>query len=492
MYGGVPAKEVQRSDQLSDVSQQAGSSDLLVNNLSYHQPEALSLAVSRTYSRQYFQRANYLPGETAVIDFNAGTDFVDPGNSYITFVVSLSQTGGTDTGTNIGFSFGVGSAMNLIRQVTIRSRSGTELDRVELANLWSLYNTVYTESDAYLSRQGLSEGFAASRVADFKNSLQMRTTAITTAGSSGANGYRFVLPLKRLAPFFNPIKKGQKVPPQLMSGLHMEIIWEAPGQAIVLGGTNVTNVTAYTYAISQLAIMCDSVCMTDDVQKTINDQSAMDGLEYSYPRVFTSQTALGSGATTLNAQVRKAVSQANIAWTICLNAASQNHSTAAASQGLDPFAAMPWDITAFQYRLGALYYPMQAIQDPNQYGSGTGALSVVPSGIESYAQALETMDKFKHPHTESSVSLSDFVGRQAGSNSPGGYGVMAVSLEKDTSLNFSGLPVNNSRVLEVLNTTFPAGSQNVDAGSPVTRLFVTFLEYSAVARSYVDNTAVSI
>ena len=44
---------------------------------------------------------------------------------------------------------------------------------------------------------------------------------------------------------------------------------------------------------------------------------------------------------------------------------------------------------------------------------------------------------------------------------------MAVSLEKDTALNFSGLPINNSRVLETLATV----------GTLATRNVVTFLEY---------------
>src|SRR4051812_1172630 len=114
----MPAREVQRSDQVSDVSQQAASSDLLVNNLSYHQPEALSLAVQRAYSRQFFQRRSYVNGETAIIDFNSGTDFVDPGNSYLTFTVLLAASATTATA-----GWGTSSAMNVIKQVTIKSRS---------------------------------------------------------------------------------------------------------------------------------------------------------------------------------------------------------------------------------------------------------------------------------------------------------------------------------------------------------------------------------
>lgn len=427
----MPAREVQRSDQVSDVSQQAASSDLLVNNLSYHQPEALSLAVQRAYSRQFFQRRSYTNGETAIIDFNSGTDFVDPANSYLTFTVLLAANAPTATA-----GWGTSSAMNVIKQVTIKSRSGTELDRVERANLWSSFNTVYTNTSAYLTRQGPMEGWGQA------------TTIIPTSG--GGTAVRYCLPLKRLAPFFNPVKPGQKIPPQLMSGLHMELIFEDIAIAL-LQGAGAGTITGYT--IGDLAIMTDNITMTDDVQKTINDQSANDGLEYSYPRIFTAQDSVAS--TSINTQVRRAVSQANIAYAVSLNTAS-NVITA------DSFLAITWDATSWQFRLGALYYPIQAIQDANV------------DAVESYLQALQMFDKLKHPEVEASVQYSDF--------KTGGRAIMAVSLEKDTALNFSGLPINNSRVLETLATVTALATRNV----------VTFLEYSAVARAYVDNTAVSI
>lgn len=426
----MPAREVQRSDQVSDVSQQAASSDLLVNNLSYHQPEALSLAVQRAYSRQYFQRQSYSNGETAVIDFNSGTDYVDPGNSYLTFTVRLVAS--LDTATA---GWGTSSAMNVIKQVTIKSRSGTELDRVERANLWSSFNTAYTNTSAYLTRQGPMEGW---------------NQASTVIGATAATAVRYCIPLKRLAPFFNPVKRGQKIPPQLMSGLHIEIIFEDYAIALIQG-VGAGDITGYT--IGNLAVMTDNICMTDDVQKTLNDQSATDGLEYAFPRIFTSQDAVTS--TAINSQVRRAVSQANVAYAISLD-------TARNVINADSFLAQTWDATSFQFRLGALYYPIQAISDPNV------------DAVEAYVQAMMTFDKLKNPEVESSVQYSDF--------KTGGRAIMAVSLEKDTALNFSGLPVNNSRVLETLATVSALATRNV----------VTFLEYSAVARAYVDNTALSI
>lgn len=432
------AREVQRSDQLSDVSSQAEvMPDLSINELVYKRPLALSLATARSYNRNFFQRSAYSPGETAVIDFNSGTDFVDPLNSYIVFDMVLNGTTGA-------LGFGIGSAMNLIRQVTIKTRSGTEIDRVERANIWSLYNTLYQNSPSALLGPGGLEGWGSSN-----------------SGFAAATSTRFVIPLKRLAPFFNPTNPRMKIPPQLMSGLHMEIIWEGPNSALFRGSGDATS-----YSIANLAIMTDNICMTDDTQKTLNEQSAMNGLEYTFPRVFWQAENVGL-STALNAQVRKAVTLGSIAWAVPL-------ANATATIGVDDFKAVAWDVTRFQFRLGALYFPIQAIE---------GATSTL-SAPESYAQALETFDRFRHPSSEPSVWLRN----SAVATSmvvpvlfETGAGVLSASLEKDAALNASGLPLNNSRVLEISATH----------GS-VDRTWNIFLEYMAVARSYIDNTNIAI
>ena len=96
-------------------------------------------------------------------------------------------------------------------------------------------------------------------------------------------------------------------------------------------------------------------------------------------------------------------------------------------------------------------------------------------GLESFFIAQQTYDKSKHPHSENSVSIDDF--------KTNGYGVLAVSMEKDQALNLSGLPINNSRVLE-LQATLKNFTTNVEC--------VIFLEYIAVCRAWLDNTQVAI
>ena len=203
----IPYVERQRTTQVSDVSNESGDADLLTNNLIYKQPEALSLAVNRTYTSQFFQRNDYSGSKstTAIVDWNTGTSYINVENSYLTF--KIEPIGGNA-------NFGCGSAMNIINEIRILSRSGTELDRVELANLWSQKDSTYQKPDSYLSRMGGAQGFGSTRVGE--NDTPNLFVGIPR---------RFCLPLSVIAPFFRPMKK-QLLPPQLASGLRIEIVFE--------------------------------------------------------------------------------------------------------------------------------------------------------------------------------------------------------------------------------------------------------------------------
>lgn len=449
MRSALPRNETQRSDATSDVSNDAASGDLLVNNLVYKQPAALSLAVARTYSRQFPQKATYGPGETIRFDLNTGSSYLDPENSYLTFKINASPT---VVGGESYYNWGCGSAMNLIRSVTIRSRSGTELDRVEGANLWSLHHTISTETLAYLNTTGRVEGWSPE--AKWPEGISGTYALFTT----GVN-YRFCIPLKRLAGFFAPLKKGQKVPPQLASGLQLELILDDYRTSIRQANPGSTGGAITGYTMSSIALMLDAVELTDDTQKTLNYESASNGLEYSYQRVFTATQDVVAGVSSVSQQVRKAVSQAVRAQTIMTPTASRF------DINKDSFASGLWDVTRFQYRLGSLYFPQQMIET-----------SGYNDWQESYMLFLETFGKLAHTDKETAVSTSLF-DTQASS--------LCVSLEKDQALNLSGLPINNSRTLELDMMYLPGGF-------PYARTVTTFLTYVSVSRSYVDNTAVAL
>jgi hypothetical protein len=432
----VPRVETQRSDQVSDVSAQQGSADLLVNNLVYTQPKALSLAVKRTYDRQYFQRNTYSgsTSETAICDWNTGTSYVKAPNSYLTFTVLPTATGGVGT-----CNFGSGSAMNVIREVRLKSRSGTELDRLERANLWSKFDSLWQMPQSHLANIGTSQGFSVD--------------GITATTMTSAEKTRFIIPLTNLSPFFRPMK-GQLIPPQLASGLQIQIVFEDFRTALTQTAASVGTITGYT--VGDIQFQTDNVDLTDDTQKTLNMESADNGLEYSYERIYTNISQQPSASLTASVQVRKAVSQACFATSLVIDSATSIDPLA------DSLVTVPWDVTSFNYRLGSLYFPNQRLEDP------------LLDGKEAYIIAQQTYDKLQNPYNESSVSIVDFTGSQS---------VMASSFEKDTHLNMSGLPINNSRVLE-LNCEFAAftGARDI----------ITFLQYCVVSRSFIDNVAVAI
>ena len=329
--------------------------------------------------------------------------------------------------------------MNINNEIRIRSRSGTELDRVELANLWSQKDSIYQKPDNYLTTMGSAQGFSP-----------LRSGADPAALFNGIPK-RFTLPLSVLAPFFRPMKK-QLLPPQLASGLRIELVFEDYRTALFQKTGTVTG-----YNITDIRMVLDTVDMTDDTQRTINMESASEGLEYAYERVYTAIAQVPSLQLQLSSQVRKAVSQACFATAMSIPNADRTDVTA------DSFLSAAFNYKSYQFRLGSLYFPHQRI----------GITGGTDDTAEIYSLAMATYDKMRHPFAAPSLNVSTYTNSHC---------VLATSFEKDMSLNMSGLPINNSRVLE-LNLEYTEVNEPLDV--------VVFLTYCAVSRSYIDNTAVA-
>ena len=159
--------------------------------------------------------------------------------------------------------------------------------------------------------------------------------------------------------------------------------------------------------------------LTDDTQRVLNKESANDGLEYAYERVYTAISQVPSAQLQLSMQVRKAVSQACFATALTMD--NKNRSLVTE----DSFKTIDFNYKSYQYRLGSLYFPNQRVE--------TSLYDV----SEAFTLAMATYNKLRHPFAESSVSLDTYKAGQA---------VLATSFEKDMSLNMSGLPINNSHV----------------------------------------------
>ena len=186
----IPRVETQRSAQVSDMpNNPEDNPDMIVNNLVYSQPKALSLRTNRTYKKEFAQRSSYPnagPGTTIVFDWNSGSDYVDCADSYLYFKLNLDSTNAGSTA-----NFGTGSAMNCFSETRVRSRSGTELARQEQSNLFAKVFNDYMYGSEYFITNAQAAGYSETR----------NTTDPYTVGVPGAT---FCIPLSYLSGFFRP------------------------------------------------------------------------------------------------------------------------------------------------------------------------------------------------------------------------------------------------------------------------------------------------
>ena len=426
-------------------SDETESSDLLINNLIYVSPEPLSLAVNRTQVRNYFQRNQYNAEETAICILNSGTEYIDPCNSYLTFDVKL-----TGTTENFVGSFGTGSAMNLIRSIVIRSRSGTEIDRIQNLNIWSRIKTLNTESMAYLETTGSTEGW-------LPEYIKVPSIANESGFLSGDVYVNFVIPLKRLSSFFEPIKQCQ-LPAAIMSGMQIELVFEDVRTAIKANPSVSPTAQCTGYTINNISFLMDSCALTDDTQKTLNSISASQGLELSYPRVYTSINDVSSTSNTVSAQVRKAVSNCSYAVAVAIDP------TKFRDIREDSFKCGTSDYSSYQWRIGSLFFPNQPL---------TLRTNNARAQSESFILSKACFNKLKNEHMESAISYSIYYSVA---------GAICSNFERNQALEVCGVPINNSRVLEFEATYTVAENR---------QLYI-FMVYNAISRSYLDNTSVGI
>lgn len=427
------------SDSMPSKMDDQGKEDMLVNNLVYRQPVDLSLAKSRTHTKQFFQRSDYTSasGKTAICDWNTGASYINCANSFLVFEMSVKSTSASAE----NYTFGRGSAMNVINRLNIRTKSGSEIDRVDYVPLWSRIDVQYNCDKDYKESVMSMAGFG---------SLYSTGSATTTST------VKFAIPLERVAPCFRPLK-GQLMPPQLASGLHIEFVFEELANAI----STTAGIALNGYDIKNIHFLLDQVDLSDEAQKAISMESAETGLEWTTPRVYAVQTSVAPSVGSVSVQIRKAVSQATRAYSVVQSASQYS------SQSQDSTSSMTFPSSVkFQYNLGSLYFPNQEVVDTD-----------VASPVSSFIEALYAFDKTRNGLKSSDVSISRFNADSA---------ILAMTSSRDDQLYLSGLNVNNSRALQFKGEFVWSGG---DTGS---HLLTSFLEYVQVVKAYNDQSVVSI
>ena len=287
-----------RTDSMSD----AGSSSrrqgmLAVNDLTYLLEPDLSVAVNVTHKNHFFQSNSYTNSQRAVCILNSGADYIDTRDSYLQFDMSTVNEGK-------GFFGAQGSVVNIIKTITISTRSGDEISRIVDCNRLNNMINSYRFSRNWVESVGQTVAHGRSHLSRVAN---QKTT--------------YCIPLYLLSDFFG---YGRLLPSMIMSGLRIEIEFEtserafihsglqgeagkdprygearaaAAGTAQVLNPASTGKILG-AYTIDSPMIVAKSVQLTDATQRALNELSATNGLEIVYTDYERTETQVASGGKT--------------------------------------------------------------------------------------------------------------------------------------------------------------------------------------------------
>lgn len=439
-----------------------------VNNLSYNLKPDLSVTTSRTTTTQFFQQQTFPENGTMVVILNTGAAFVYGPNSTLTFDL---QVVGTPPAANPSEEWGCyfpppGSAANIFGRITIMSRSGVVLERIDSINLLTAIKLSYEHDESYIRTTGSIMGqqaFNSGGVLPLSNGHELPVRPFKNGEN---NIQRFVIPMSMISGLFS---YENLLPSALMSGLRIEISLVPANQALtrveapvqVDGVVQVANNWTYTYAVNNPRIQCDSYMLTDSIMRTLNEAAASSGLEVVFPTYFTTiQTRTGNN---LNMESRRACSRALSAfYTEQTPIAGNAYKTKVSTLNSKPITNLLGP-TSVQFRAGSLYFPNSAIQSDNP----------VVAAAENYQMALENFNKY-NTNLSSNLSFTDYLNT---------FYVLATTLERSTTLDLTGIPLSNSRVL-ALNAVF--------ADAPAADNAFLFLEYVTLARVFISNCTVEV
>ncbi len=429
---------------------------LSINGLSYSLSPDLSVVTSRTNVKQFFTRRAYTPGSTMVAILNTGASYIYGGDSFLVLDVSCPDFGGS--GTNKQCTFGSGTAANLIQRITVLTRSGQVVERVEKLN--QLAHTVmhYTKPTEWFRSVGQAAGYNRHIPAD------------------GATIVRFAIPMSLISGLFT---YEHLLPSALMSGLRIEIEL-APGSdalAVKCEGTLAPTKTP-DYTIVNCHISVDSYQITDSCLRQLNAQASSGGMEVVFN---TYHNSLNSRANTqLNIECRKAVSRGLMTFikTTDTRGFKADGSTDLTTYAEDPMKSTPITstsgLTSYQFQAGSLYWPNSQVTGETPEILAPEAFSHTLRAFKRYTAGVGPFLTYegyvKRTDDEKKIEVSQ--------------NVVACDLERTYVQSLSGIPLSNSRSL-AFNATY--------ADKPTTPLNVSFfLCYTTLVRVFVSNATIEI
>lgn len=411
-----------------------------LNSLSYIMPANASATTQRQYVQNYFDKNNYTGSTSLVCYINSGSAFIDGNNSFLRYTITVNTPtfdGGVGT-----LSFANGSGANVIRDISIYSRSGLQLEYVREINKIKYYNDRFGKQkgavESTLSVQGYGHNY--------------------TLSPAGGTSYPITvcIPMRDISGVFRGPGKGVLMPSQLVSGLKVQIELESVARALFIsiggltvGGEAWDGISGLSYSVGDIAIVTDNSILADSVLRQLNQVSANSGLEYYYSTFDTRNQNQPQGSNFLSMESRKAVSRALTALTVIQKDSSTTDSTT-----YDSFRCEDYDVASYQSRIGSLWFPNQPV---NSYQ-------------EAFINTIWSYDRWDSDNSTQGIAIGDY--------KDGGYGALGVTFERSTVLDLSGVPLNNSRTL----------TQNIEfASSNDAREVTQYMKYVRLARVFLNN-----
>ena len=392
-------------DEKQDSSVKA--SILAVNNLSYVLQPDLSVCVSRTMTKQFPQAQKHVPRDQMTFTLNTGSSYVDFRDSYLSIdVKNTSNTG------NAFFGLSGGSACNFFNRITISSRSGQILERIDRVNQLSAIRILYERSGIWHTTTGSLMGVSSPTATAAQAATDLAWAFGTTV--------RFIIPLGTLSVFFDTMQT--LAPAQLSSGCRIELLLEDASMAMVGDST----VTTQNYEITSASLNLQSYMLSDLILRTMNEMSSTSGLEIVHQTCYS---AIGQRSnTTSSIELSKAASRA-------LKAVYHERPLATSTPASDEFASPVYSASYFnmelQYRLGAQFFPNTSIRGD----------TFRQSAPELFATTLQAFGHLATSNPSLAVSESKF---------RNGCAVYAQSFERSNVLDLAGQPSSNSRIVNLM------------------------------------------
>ena len=128
----------------------------------------LNVIKSRSQKTASFQKLNYRPEETAIINLSSGAEFINGKNTFLIFQFELYE----NTGEQKSFTWGHrGSAMNILKNVVAIDKSGNEIERIK--NVDHLANALvrYNESLDFVTKYGQIMGLSNMAYEDIESEI---------------------------------------------------------------------------------------------------------------------------------------------------------------------------------------------------------------------------------------------------------------------------------------------------------------------------------